>query len=1128
MLSQTTSLNFSFLSVHDARLVHLGALAERYFPDDPSTALFKTRQFAETLAKIVAARTAAYVGPDETFADLLRRLKADRTLPQPVADLFHRIRMTGNRAAHDIAGDHAEALSALKMARELGVWFHRSFGKDAKFSAGPFVPPRPPADPSAALVEEINRLKQLVSAAQSEAERLKTDAATHAEAAMSATERAKREAEDRKTWEQLALDTEAQVNRLSQELAALQAAAEKQPAVVEQALGRAEEAAKAINLDEAATRALIDQQLRDAGWEADTGALRYANGSRPTKHRNLAIAEWPTASGPADYALFAGLTFVGLVEAKRKNKNVMEVLPQAERYAKGADLHGAQVAEGSPWGDYKVPFVFSANGRPYLKQIETLSGIWRRDVRRPVNPAEVLSAWPSPLGLLERLAIDKDAANAALKETGFDFGFPLRPYQRRAIETVERELAKDRRQMLVAMATGTGKTKLAIALLYRLLNAQRFRRICFVVDRSALGEQTQKEFETTKVVSGKEFANIFGLKGLSDVTPDAATRVHICTIQGLVKRVLYAEEPGDAPPIDQYDLMVVDECHRGYLLDREMADSELTFRSQDDYISKYRRVLDYFDAVKIGLTATPALHTTDIFGEPVFTYSYREAVIDGFLVDHEPPIKIKTELSTGGIHFLREEEVEFVHTATGEIKTASLPDNVDYEIEQFNKAVLTPNFNKAVAEELARHIDLTLPDKTLAFAVNIAHADIVVKELRDAFREYGEIEDNDIRRVTGSTDNVSKVILSFRNDAQPKIAVTVDLLTTGIDVPRITNLVFLRRVNSRILYEQMLGRGTRLCPEINKTAFRIFDAVDIYSALQNVTDMKPVVVNPAVTLEKLFAELISVSDEEHRKRVRDQIVVKLRRRLGKLPLEARARFEKDAGEPPEATLERLKTASDLSKLASWAQARPTLGPILDWTSDDGTPRFIPISQHDDRVTEVTRGYGAASKPEDFLDSFTKFVRDNLNKIAALTVVVQRPQDLTRQALKQLRLELDAQGFTEAAVKRAWKDAKNEDIAANIVSFIRQAALGSPLIPFGTRVQRAVDRVIKQGKWTEPQARWLKRIGEQIEKETVVDRAALDEQPFQASGGFRVIDKRFDGQLGAVLTKINEELWKDAG
>ncbi|MDI1344839.1 MAG: helicase-related protein, partial [Pseudolabrys sp.] len=130
-----------------------------------------------------------------------------------------------------------------------------------------------------------------------------------------------------------------------------------------------------------------------------------------------------------------------------------------------------------------------------------------------------------------------------------------------------------------------------------------------------------------------------------------------------------------------------------------------------------------------------------------------------------------------------------------------------------------------------------------------AHADIVVKALRDAFREaHGDIEDAAIRKLTGSVDKVGKLILSYRNDALPKIAVTVDLLTTGVDIPKITNLVFLRRVNSRILYEQMLGRATRLCPEIGKETFRIFDAVDLYSKLQDMTEMRPVAADPSLTL----------------------------------------------------------------------------------------------------------------------------------------------------------------------------------------------------------------------------------------------------------------------------------------
>ena len=226
-----------------------------------------------------------------------------------------------------------------------------------------------------------------------------------------------------------------------------------------------EEAAAKIDLDEASTRALIDQQLRDHGWEADTKAIRYSEGVRPAKGSNLAIAEWPTANGPADYAFFAGTTLLGVVEAKRKRKNVSAAIDQTQRYSLGGKPSLDFSFGGGPWQNYKAPFVFAANGRSYLKQIETESGVWFQDVRRSTNHRRALVDWPPPGGLAGLLEIDEDAASATLKGQDFDFGFPLRPYQKQAIEA---QLAAGKRTMLIAMATGTGKTKLAIAMLDRL------------------------------------------------------------------------------------------------------------------------------------------------------------------------------------------------------------------------------------------------------------------------------------------------------------------------------------------------------------------------------------------------------------------------------------------------------------------------------------------------------------------------------------------------------------------------------------------------------------------------------------------------------------------------------------
>jgi len=1110
-----TSPNFDFLGEHDEQLVRIAALAERYFQDDPNTCLIKLRQFAELLAQQLAARTGLFASAEESQSDLLRRLKLERAAPGQVFDLFHQL----HRAAHDHTGEHAQALTRLKVARQLGIWFHRTFTQAPKLSPGPFVPP---PDPEAVTA----RLLQALAETQSAEARARLVAEQRGRDRESAGQRADREVQERLIREQLAHEAEQAENSCAAQLAALQRTAEQAPVQEKRALLEySEAAAKAIDLDEAATRDIIDQQLRACRWEADTENLRHANGSRPAKGRAIAIAEWPTDNGPSDYALFVGTECIGVVEAKRQRKNVSAAIDQAERYARDIRLDQGSETAGGPWGAYRVPFTFSTNGRPYLKQLETESGIWFRDVRYDTNHRRALAGWFTPDGLKAKLEVDHQAAHEALKTQPFDFGFLLRPYQKTAIEKVEEALGNGSREMLVAMATGTGKTKLAIALLYRLLTVKRFRRVCFVVDRKALATQTGGEFSTTKVVGPKTFADIFDLKGIKETVPHPETKVHISTIQGLVRRVLYASEPDNVPPIDRYDLIVVDECHRGYLLDREMSDAELSFRSQEDYISKYRRVLEHFDAVKIGLTATPALHTVQIFGDLVFTYSYREAVIDGYLIDHEPPVRIETALSQSGITFKTGEQMELLDSRTGRIDLTHAPDEINFQVDEFNKKVVTVPFNRAVAGWLAHHIDPALPGKTLVFAVSNAHADIIVVQLKHALADrYGEIEDDAVRKITGSVDKVDQLIRSYRNDAFPKIAVTVDLLTTGIDVPSITNLVFFRRVNSRILYEQMLGRATRRCDDIGKEAFRIFDAVDLYPHLQDLTDMKPVVANPAITLDQLFEELARVEDEEHRREVRDQILVKMRRRLRRLSEEARQHYEATAGETPEATLERLDTAP-VEESAAWSQQRPGIGRILDWDPNGSAPPVMPISHHPDEVVAVGRGYGDAEKPEDFLDSFTGYIRNNVNRIAALNVVVQRPRELTRTQLRKLHLELDRRGYSETNLRRAWHDARNEDIAASIIGFVRQAAIGDPLMPYEERVAEAMKRILAKRAWTEPQRQWLKHIAAQIAREVIVDHEALDHEPFRGEGGFSRLNRVFDGQLEALLSDFNEELWR---
>jgi len=573
---------------------------------------------------------------------------------------------------------------------------------------------------------------------------------------------------------------------------------------------------------------------------------------------------------------------------------------------------------------------------------------------------------------------------------------------------------------------------------------------------------------------------------------------------------------------------VVDECHRGYLLDRELSDRELGFRDFNDYVSKYRRVLEMFDAVKIGLTATPALHTVEIFGQPVFVYSYREAVVDGFLVDHEPPILISTELSSDGIRWAAGEEVKTYDPRTAQIELFTTPDELRFEVEAFNRQVITESFDRVVCGVLADELDPFSAYKSLIFCVSDAHADLVVQLLKEAFQErYGRVADDAVAKITGASDKPKELIRRYKNEAFPNVAVTVDLLSTGVDVPSNCNIVFLRRMNSRILYDQMIGRATRLCDPIGKTHFRIFDAVGIYDALQAFTQMKPVVVNPKISFSQLINELESTEAEDC-ELVREQLIAKLRRKQRHLSENTEAQFRLLTGEEPSAFISRLQQLP-IAEASRWLGTIPGLGELLDerW---EGPGRPLFISEDDDELRSIERGYGDATRPEDYLDGFTAFVRDPGNDLPALITVLQRPWELSRKDLRELKLALDARGYSEATLATAWRETTNQDMAASIMGYIRQAALGDPLVPYEQRVERALQRILASKPWTAPQRQWLQRIANQTKAITIVDREALDDDALlfrREGGGWQRLNKLFGGELDQVLHRFNEAVWQAA-
>ena len=412
------SPNFAFLTKYDEVLVRHAALAERYVFDDPNSALIKLRQFGELLAHHAAAYTGVAVEEHDSQLELINTLLERQVINTQVSQLFHGLRKSGNQAAHQHSGDRREALHQLQMARKLAVWFHKSFGGDKSFKAGPFLPPPDPRDTERALHTELERLREAIVATQDQIAGTQQLAEEHARQRQEAEAAAQRAYDDLAAALALATETEQQLaherQQFQQRLAELQAQvveapAEQRAAVVEQAQHEAE----ALDLDEAQTRRIIDQQLREAGWEADTQALTYAIGAHPVRGRNLAIAEWPTSNGPADYVLFAGLTPVAVVEAKRQRRDVAGAIEQARRYSRGYTAGAEQQSPGGPWGMYNVPFLFATNGRPFLRQIAEKSGIWFCDARQDTNHPRALEAWYTPEGLSQLLQQDSAAADDA-------------------------------------------------------------------------------------------------------------------------------------------------------------------------------------------------------------------------------------------------------------------------------------------------------------------------------------------------------------------------------------------------------------------------------------------------------------------------------------------------------------------------------------------------------------------------------------------------------------------------------------------------------------------------------------------------------------------------------------------
>lgn len=1082
--------NFEFLKdVEPHVLYRIAYLAETYLYTDPNGCLMKLRQFAEVMVNEIFQIEHIALPHDNNQANRISVLKREGIIEHQLGSILNQLRQRGNEAAHAGFDSVSSAKTNLQMAYKLAQWYALSYGEGT--GGHTFVMPQEGDNPNIAELQ-----------AEKEAQEQQIKALT---------EQLLKLQKQQSYWE--AAQTKEFIN------------AQKERA------RRTELYVKNLQLSEAETRQLIDAQLCEAGWQADTEHLRYSKGTRPEKGKNLAIAEWPTDRGFADYALFAGLQLVGIVEAKAQEQNISSILAsQCKDYATHIKQEHADYLIGQ-WGDYQVPFLFATNGRRYFKQLDTMAGIWFLDVRESSNIPRALQHWKSPQGLLEDLALDIARATQNLTQTPYDLlrdpnGLNLRPYQIRAVEATEKALADGHRSILLSMATGTGKTRTLLAMIYRFLAAKRFKRILFLVDRNVLGKQALDVFKDVKLEDLQTLYNIYPINSLSEKTIEKETKIQLSTVQAMVRRILY-NEAEDMPSISDYDLVIVDEAHRGYILDKEMSEDEFAFRNQEDFSSKYTMVVDFFDAVKIAVTATPALHTTELFGKPIFEYSYREAVLDGFLVDYNLPHHIFTQQRMEGIHIPKGATIEIYDPETNEIRPLSdIPDELNFEVEQFNRNVITEGFNRAVLEEVSLYLDPTGEGKTLIFAVDDAHADLVVKILKEIYAEQG-VDNDAIQKITGSIGDkkrVEEAVNKFKNDTYPNIVVTVDLLTTGVDVPEITALVFLRFVRSRILFHQMIGRATRLCPKINKESFEVYDPVGVFDFFTEVSEMVPIVVNPTTTLEDIINGFEHTEDPELIAKYTQQLLGRLQRRTKNISQQDFDYFcSLSQGVSPKdflATLKNTPTEQVKTFIKKNVKAIACL-----FYSHPKTVKYKYISDKPDEVREHYVGYGKTEKrPGDYIEQFSAYIAENRNKLTALNLLCTRPSELTRNDLKHLYLEMAQEGYTLKELNKAWNNAKNVEITADLISMIRTLALGNALVDYKVRLDNAFEKLKQTHNFNAMETKWLNRIKTFLEKEQYIEKADFDTGAFQNAGGYEKINKVFKNHLGEIVDELKEYLF----
>jgi type I restriction enzyme R subunit len=930
----------------------------------------------------------------------------------------------------------------------------------------------------------------------------------------------------------------------------------------------------------------IDDLLRAAGW-----SVQPRDKANLSASRGVAVAEFPLETGFADYLLFVDRRPIGVIEAKPVGATLSGVETQTAQYSAGL----SRPLQARAWCD-PLPFLYQSTGVETFFTHEQDPNPRSRRVFAFHQP-ETLEAWAQPG------AASPSSSGLRVGEESAPYGEQpptLRARLRRmpplntkglwkaqieAIRNLERSLAQDRPRSLVQMATGSGKTYVAVTTIYRLIKHAKARRVLFMVDRTNLGRQAHNEFKQYVTPDdGRKFTELYNVQHLQSNALDRVSKVCITTVQRLYS-MLRGEPDFDAAledrplgrmmdvlghrvrevtyndylPIEYFDVIFIDECHRSIY-------------------NVWRQVLEYFDAYLIGLTATPAKQTYGFFNQNlVMEYPREWAVADGVNVDGWV-YRIRTRITE---HGSRVEAGEFVgkrDKTTREERWERLDEDLDYEPVQLDRDVETPDqirtvlrtFREKLFTEIFPHRDKV--PKTLIFAKDDNHAETIVRIAREVFGKGNRFCQKITYKSTGKTPE--ELISAFRNSYFPRIAVSVDMIATGTDVKPIEILLFMRRVRSAPYFEQMVGRGTRIITETDlqavtpdaprKTHYVIVDAVGAVEHPK--IDVGTMDRKRSIAFDRLLEKVaFRMADEDdlsslavRLSRLEEELTDEERASIveasgGRTPRQmahglldaldpdqALARAEELAGDEPPTPQQIEAAREQLVEEAVAPFDNPGLRELLTNVKRRTELTIDVVSQ--DRVIEAGYSEEDTERARQMVDSFRAFLEENKDEITALQILFSQPygrQRVTFEQIKELaqRIEQPPNAWTTAALWRAYAQLEEDKVhgagakrvLTDLVSLVRHAVqLEDELVPYPELVrQRYHDWLAAQeaaGRtFTEEQRWWLDRIAEAIGVNLGVRAEDFRYGELFNRGGWHAARRLFGDDLPELLEELNERL-----